>query len=302
MSRTDVEDLALLAVPGAIWGASFLFIAEGLDAMAPMGITFSRLLIGFLTLAAVPAARRPLASGDAWPTMALSVIWLAFPLSMFPFAEQRVSSAIAGMLNGSTAIIAAIVAGVLARRWPERAVVAGLAVGVAGIVLMAVPSIDGRSSAAGIAMIIAAVTSYGVAINLAQPLQQRSGALPVVWRTLGVAAVLTAPLGGPAVLDAHWTPRAAFSMLALGAFGTAIANVIMTVAAGRLGATRASATVFFIPVVALGLGVAIRGERVAPLSIAGAAVCLAGAWLIRPRPTRQPVAGVPAVRLEPACD
>ena len=111
MSRQDVEDLGLVIVPGAIWGASFLFIAEGLDAMAPLGVTFIRLLIGFLTLAVLPAARQPLAKGDGWPTAALSVIWLAFPLSMFPFAEQRVSSAIAGMLNGSTAIIAAIVAG-----------------------------------------------------------------------------------------------------------------------------------------------------------------------------------------------
>ena len=135
-------------------------------------------------------------------------------------------------------------------------------------------------------MIVAAVCSYGAAINLARPLQMRSGALPVVWRTLGVAAILTAPLGLPALLDAHWTTRSLLSMLALGAFGTAIANVIMTVATGRLGAARASATVFLIPVVALVFGVAVRGEHVAPLSIVGAAVCLAGAWLIRPRPAR----------------
>jgi drug/metabolite transporter (DMT)-like permease len=293
MSRADLEDLALLVVPGAIWGASFLFIAEGLDAMAPLAVTFIRLFIGFLTLSVVPAARRPLAPGDGWPTAALSLIWLAFPLTLFPFAEQRVSSALAGMLNGSTAIIAALVAGTLARQWPERAVLTGLMVGVAGIVLMAVPSIDGSSSAAGIAMVVAAVTSYGVAINLARPLQMRSGALPVVWRTLGVATLVTAPLGVPAVLDAEWTTRSLLSMLALGAFGTAIANVIMTVATGRLGATRASATVFLIPVVALVLGVVIRGEHVAPLSIAGAAVCLAGAWMIRPRPAVLPVAPAP---------
>ncbi len=298
MSRSDLDDLALLVVPGAIWGASFLFIAEGLDAMAPFGVTFVRLLIGFLTLSVIPAARRPLAPGDGWPMAALSVIWLAFPLTMFPFAEQRVSSALAGMLNGSTAIIAAIVAGVLARQWPERAVLTGLLVGVAGIVLMAIPSIDGASSAAGIAMVVAAVTSYGVSINLARPLQMRSGALPVVWRTLGVAALITAPLGLPAVLDAQWTTRSLLSMLALGAFGTAIANVIMTVATGRLGATRASATVFLIPVVALVLGVMIRGEHVAPLSVVGAAVCLAGAWLIRPRPAIARAAPAPAA---PAC-
>jgi drug/metabolite transporter (DMT)-like permease len=290
MSRAALEDLVLLIVPGVIWGASFLFIAEGLEAMAPFGVTFTRLLIGFLTLSLVPAARQPLAPGDVWPMALLSVIWLAFPLSLFPFAEQRVSSAIAGMLNGSTPIFAAIVAGLLARAWPDRVVLAGLVVGVAGIVLMAIPSIDGASSGVGIAMVVVAVCSYGVSINLARPLQQRSGALPVVWRTLGVAVLLTAPLGLTALIEARWSARSLFSMLALGALGTAIANVMMTTAAGRLGATRASATLFLIPVVALALGVVVRGEHVAPLSIAGAAVCLAGAWLIRPRPAALAVA------------
>jgi drug/metabolite transporter (DMT)-like permease len=53
------------------------------------------------------------------------------------------------------------------------------------------------------------------------------------------------------------------------------------VAAGRVGATRASATTFLIPGVALVLGWLIRGEQVALLSVVGGAVCVAGAWLMR---------------------
>jgi drug/metabolite transporter (DMT)-like permease len=213
------------------------------------------------------------------------VIWLAFPLSMFPLAEQHVSSALTGMLNGLTPVFTALVAGVLARRMPPRPVVTGLTVGLLGGVLMAAPGLDGASSTSGIAMITAALVSYGAALNLARPLQQRSGALAVVWRALGVAVVLTAPLGVPALLDAQWTIRALLSMLALGALGTCVANVLMTIAAGRLGATRASATTFLIPVVALALGVTVRGEQVAPVSVVGAAVCLAGAWLMRRQAT-----------------
>ena len=69
------------------------------------------------------------------------------------------------------------------------------------------------------------------------------------------------------------------ALLALGALGTGLANVLLTVAAGRFGATRASATTFLIPAVALLLGVMVRGERVALLSVVGGAICLAGAWL-----------------------
>jgi drug/metabolite transporter (DMT)-like permease len=64
-------------------------------------------------------------------------------------------------------------------------------------------------------------------------------------------------------------------------FGTAIANVAMASAAGRFGAARASSTTFLIPVVALLLGVLIRGEHVALISIIGCLVCLTGAWLMK---------------------
>ena len=48
-----------------------------------------------------------------------------------------------------------------------------------------------------------------------------------------------------------------------------------------MGATKASATAFLIPPVALLLGVLVRGEHVATLSVLGGVVCLAGAWLMR---------------------
>jgi drug/metabolite transporter (DMT)-like permease len=280
-----VVDWLLLILPGVIWGASFLFIAEGLEALGPNGVTFVRIFVGFLTLSMIPAARRPLARSD-WPaTAALGVLWLAFPLSMFPFAEQHVSSALTGMLNGATALFAAAVASILARRMPSRTVLIGLAVGLLGGVLVALPGIaDGGGSGGqtkGILLIVAALVSYGVAVNLARPLQRRNGALPVIWRALGLAVLLTAPLGVPDVLDAKWTPRALAALLTLGAFGTAVAHVMTATAAGRMGATAASATAFLIPVVALALGVGVRHEHVAWLSILGAAVCLAGAWMIR---------------------
>ena len=107
-----------VVVPGLIWGASFLFIAEGLQAVAPMGVTFVRIAIGFATLSLVPSARRPILREDRAKTAALGILWLAFPLSMFPFAEQHVSSALAGMLNGATPLFAALVASLLARRAP----------------------------------------------------------------------------------------------------------------------------------------------------------------------------------------
>jgi drug/metabolite transporter (DMT)-like permease len=276
-----MADAALLVVPGVIWGASFLFIAEGLEAVAPNGVTFTRIAIGFLTLSLFPSARRPVARTDWAGTALLGVIWLAFPLSMFPFAEQHVSSALTGMLNGATPLFAAAVASLIARRLPERGIVTGLVVGFGGAVIMALPAMGGASSAFGVGLILMALVSYGAAVNLARPLQQRNGAIPVVWRALGVALLLTAPLGLPEVVNGDWSLRPALALLCLGAGGTAIATVLTATAAGRLGATKASATAFIIPVVALLLGVVVRGEHVTAVSLVGAAICLFGAAIIR---------------------
>lgn len=278
----ELTDTLFLVLPGIIWGASFLFIAEALAAIGPYGLTFSRILIGFATLALFPAARQALPR-KAWVgVVLLGVFWFALPLSMFPFAEQRVSSALTGMLNGANPLFTALVATFLTRKTPSRGVSIGLTVGLVGTLAMAWPSLhEGHSSTWGVVLILIALVSYGFALNIARPLQLAHGALPVIWRAQLVALVLTAPLGAPELLEAHWTPGPFLSLLALGAFGTALANVMITIAAGRLGATRASATTFLIPGVALILGILVRGEHVAPLAIAGAAVCVAGAWLMR---------------------
>lgn len=291
--RGPIVDWALLVVPGMIWGASFLFIAEGLEAVAPNGVTFARIAIGFLTLSLFPSARKPVARADWAGTAALGVLWLAFPLSMFPFAEQHVSSALTGMLNGATPLFVAAVASMLAGRLPERGIIAGLVVGFGGAVVMAIPAMGGGNSTFGVGLIMAALVSYGIALNIARPLQQRNGAVPVMWRALGVALLITAPLGLRDVINGDWTLRPALAMLCLGAGGTAIANILTATAAGRLGATKASATAFLIPVVALVLGVVIRHERVSMWSLAGAAICLFGAFIIRDpqivtRPFRRP--------------
>ena len=279
--KSTVVDWALLVVPGVIWGASFLFIAEGLAAAAPNGVTFTRILIGFLTLSLFPSARRPVARTDWAGTASLGVLWFAFPLSMFPFAEQHVSSALTGMLNGATPLCVAAVATLIARRLPERGTLAGIVVGFGGAVVMALPAMGGSSSAFGVMLILAALISYGIALNIARPLQQRNGAIPVIWRALGVALILTAPLGLPEMLKGEWTLRPALAMLGLGAGGTAIATILTATAAGRMGATKASATAFLIPVVALILGVVIRHEHVTTISLVGAAICLFGAAVIR---------------------
>ncbi|HEX4381561.1 MAG TPA: DMT family transporter [Myxococcales bacterium] len=277
----DRKLLALTFLPGLIWGASFLFIAEGLTILPPMGVTFARIALGFVALGLFPAARKPLRRED-WPQVALlALTWFAFPLSMFPYAEQHVSSALAGLLNGGTPLFVVMVASLWTRGLPSRPVLTATLVGLVGLGLIAAPTLSqGSNELLCTLAILAAVASYGVAANLAGPLQRRNGALPVIWRALGLALVMTAPFGAPAMAQLQLRAAPVASMLALGILGTALASVVMTHVAGKVSAAAASAPIFLIPIVSVILGVLVRGESVSDAAALGGAICVLAAWLL----------------------
>lgn len=279
--RMRPSDWARWAVPGLVWGTSFYFIAQGLEAFPAALVTPLRILFGFLTLACVPAARKgSIERPDRKRVALLGVIWMAIPLSLFPFAEQHVSSSVTGMLNGATPIFVTTVAAGMARRLPHRRAIAGLAIGFLGVILIALPTAsDGGNSWLGIGMIFLALVFYGFALNVAVPLQQKYGSIPLMWRAQGVALALTVPFAVPSLGNVRFAWGAFAAMVALGALGTALAYVTMAANAGRLGSSRASASVYLIPVVSLLLGALVRHEHIEALSVLGCAVALFGAYL-----------------------
>lgn len=115
------RDWVMLAIPGLIWGSSFYLIAEGLDSFSPYLITWLRIGFGFCVVISVPATRRPIPSSSWSRIGVLAVVWMAVPLSLFPLAEQRVSSSVTGMLNGANPIFTAIIAAMIVRGLPPVA-------------------------------------------------------------------------------------------------------------------------------------------------------------------------------------
>jgi drug/metabolite transporter (DMT)-like permease len=288
---------ALLAAIAAMWGSSFIWIAIGLESFEPGLIALLRLALGAAAISLAPRSRAPVDRGD-WPRIALlGLVWMAAPLVLFPLAQDLgVSSALNGMVNGAMPLFTALVAAILLRRMPGRAQLAGLAIGFAGIVLIAVPSAGVTSgTSVGIAMALFATMLYGLAANIAVPLQQKYGALPVVFRAQLVAVALVAPIGLAQVPASSFSWPSFLAMVALGVFGTGLAFIAMSVLVGRAGATRGAVAIYFIPVVALILGVTLRDETVPLISVLGVALVLAGAWLTSRRERRE-TPSLPATR------
>jgi drug/metabolite transporter (DMT)-like permease len=124
-----------------------------------------------------------------------------------------------------------------------------------------------------------AVLCYGFAVNIATPINQKYGALPVTARMLALGTMLTAPLGLWSIPRSHFAWGSFIAVSVLGMVGTGLAFVLMGRLVARVGSTRASFAIYAIPVVALILGAVFRDETVHALSVVGIVLVIAGAIL-----------------------
>ena len=273
-------DWLLMAGTGLMWGSSFLFIAEALEAFPPAAISLIRLVLGALALGVTSRARSRVDREDLPRIALLGIVWMAVPLLLFPIAQQWVDSSIAGMINGGVPLFAAVIAALLLRSLPHRAQTAGLLVGFVGVLLITLPSAtETGGSPLGVGLLVSATALYGLAVNLSVPLAQRYGALPVLWRAQLTAIVITAPFGIPGIVDSSWAASAVMALIVLGVMSTGVAFVAMAELGKRVGPTRGAIGIYFIPVVAMILGVVFRDETVAATAVVGTGLVLAGAWL-----------------------
>ncbi len=273
-------DWLLMAGTGLMWGSSFLLIAESLESLAPAAVTLIRLVLGALALGVIRGARNKVDREDLPRIALLGVVWMAVPLLLFPIAQQWVDSSIAGMVNGGVPLFAAVIAAVLLRRMPGRAQTVGLLVGFLGVLLITLPSAtDTDGSPLGVGLIVVATALYGLAVNLSVPLTQRYGALPVLWRAQLTAIIVTLPFGVAGLAESRWAWSSAISIFILGVVATGLAFVAMAELGKRVGPTRGAVGIYFIPVVAMILGVVFRDERVASLAVVGTGLVLVGAWI-----------------------
>ena len=274
-------DWGLFVSLSLIWGASFLFMAIGLDAFHPGLVTWLRVGFGAAVIAILPKARKTkIETRDLSRVGILGLVWIALPMTLFPIAQLWIDSAVAGMLNGATPIFTALLATILLRALPGRLQMAGLAVGFVGIVAIALPSAGtGTTATIGVVMVLVATIAYAVALNMVAPLQQRYGSLPVIARAQWVAAAAVTPFGIYGLTQSSFAWPSLLALLAVGVVGTGVAFVLMGTLSGRVGPTRSAFITYAIPVVALILGVVFRDEIVAPVAVIGVVLVIAGALL-----------------------
>ena len=90
-----------------VWGCSFLFIEVGLESFTAAAVAFSRIAFGALALIIVSlVTRTPILPRWSWKyVFVASMLWASIPWMLFSFAQQYVTSALAGIINGTTPLM-----------------------------------------------------------------------------------------------------------------------------------------------------------------------------------------------------
>ncbi|MEY3581203.1 MAG: hypothetical protein RLZ02_156 [Actinomycetota bacterium] len=271
----------LLSIGMALtWGSSFLLIKIAIRDFDSALIPLGRTAFGAAALLLFPSARKSIAREHWLRLLILGFVWMAFPFFLYPLAEETVSSAITGMMNGGLPVVVTLVTAIWVQVMPSPRRIIAVLVGFSGIALIAIPSISDGSTAdtRGIILLIIALFSYAVAINIARPLQTLYSPATLMLHVELVACVISLPLGvwGATQSTFSWP---AFSALALlGVLGTGFAFVLFALLSKRTGAVRSMIPTYFTPIVGTILGKVFNNEPILWLSVVGMLIVIVGAW------------------------
>jgi drug/metabolite transporter (DMT)-like permease len=251
-----------LAVLGAIWGASFLFMRVAARDFGPMPLVEVRLGLGSLVL--LPflwRARAQFASPSLWGKIALiGAINSAVPFMLFAWGAERAPAGVGAISNAMTVLFTALVGFLFfgEKIGAKRAI--ALFTGFAGVVVLASGKIAGASVGSAVLAGSTAAFLYGIGINLVR--RHLTGLPPaaVASATLGTSTLLTLPFA-LATWPQHAIPMKSWlSAGMLGVLCTGIAFVMYYRLIARVGANRASTVTYLIPVFGVAWAWLLLGE------------------------------------------
>ena len=276
-----------------IWGASFLFIKIGVEALAPLQVAFGRMMFGSLTLLCVALLRRERLPHEprVWAHLVVAATLAnTIPFTLFAYAERHITSALASIGNATVPLFTLLFALLfLPSERPTWRRGLGLTIGFVGVlvVLGAWRGFASGPDTTGMLLILVAAACYGLSgVYMRRYLSSTSYsslALSVGQLVAGaIELLLLLPLATR--VPEHIPARVLVAIFALGAFGTGVAYVLSYGLIRLSGATVASTVTYFIPIVSIAIGVIGLGEHLTWNAPLGAAIIVAGALLSRAQP------------------
>lgn len=283
----------LFASLGLIWGLPYLLIKVGVTSLSTPMVVFGRLAIGAAILLPIAIGTRQLGrlAGHWKWVIAFALVEMTFTWWALTWAEERISSSLAGLFIATVPLVTALLArrlGMDDRLTGTRLV--GLAVGFLGVGALVGLDVSG-GDLVSVAALIITVIGYSVGPIIVDRRLQGVPSLAVIAVSLSINAVIYAPFAW-FTRPTEPVPASAWAaVLLLGALCTAAAFIIFFALIAEVGPSRTTLITYVNPAVAVVLGIAVLGEPFTLGIAIGFPLVLLGSWLATRR--------APAIESEP---
>jgi drug/metabolite transporter (DMT)-like permease len=281
---TRSRALLLALGPVLLWGVSFPVSRVAVREIAPVALATVRFALATAIL--WPLARRRGLRLEPADRLAMLGIGLLGATLYFVFENYGLlltTASHASLIVATVPLGSAAVEAFQRRRLPRPLALAGMAVAVAGVVVIVRPDGAGWLSVLGDLLVLGAMISWVAYTFLARRMMARYPALLVTARIMAVGTATLLPL---AIAEAFFLPPrlpsagAVGAVVYLGLLCSAAAYLMWNVAFPALGVSVANNLLNLIPLVSVLTAVAALGEPFTAGIAVGGALILAGVFVV----------------------
>jgi drug/metabolite transporter (DMT)-like permease len=271
----------IVVILSLIWGTSYILMKKGLESFSTFQIGSLRIIITFLCLLPVAIRNLPkLNRHNIFSVVIIGFFGSGIPAFLFPLAQTRIDSSLAGMLNSLSPVFTLVVGIMLYNKKVIRSQVAGVFLGLLG----AVGLLYGGSFTFNFygLFVVLATLLYGISSNEVSKVQGINGlqltALSFfILSPFAITVLLFTDLQA-ALETAHWLRNLGF-IAVLSIFGSALALALFYFLIRETSPVFASMVTYFVIIVATLWGVA-DGERLTSSMLVSVLLILIGIYLI----------------------
>jgi drug/metabolite transporter (DMT)-like permease len=271
----------VLGLLSLIWGTSYILMKKGLESFSIFQIASLRVFITFICL--LPVAIKHIGKINKENILSLLVIGVlgnGIPAFLFPMAQTRIESSLAGMLNSLSPVFTLVIGIVVYKRKGIKTQIAGLILGLIG----AVGLICNRSftfNSYGLFVILATFL-YGFSANEVSRIKGINGLqiTSLAFFLIGPIAVIHLLFTdfSAALHTENWLRNLGFIAI-LSVFGSATALALFYLLIRDTSPVFASIVTYFIPVVATIWGI-FDNEHLTSTMLISVLFILAGVYII----------------------
>lgn len=284
MNEKPVNPYIFLGILAIIWGSSFILMKEGLKHFSSYQVAAMRIsFAGIALLPFVKWRKIVIQPGDFKYFIISGILGSAIPAFLFTAAQTKISSSLAGAINGLTPLFALIVAVLFVGVKFNKLKVYGVIVGLLGAFFL----IIGKEMNFDIkytSLAVLASVCYGINVNIIkQKLNNYPprlvAALPLaIISIIGIGVMLY--LGFNVDLSREQDAKSLGAIILLAVVGTSLSLVMFNRLIQQTNTVFATSVTYLIPIVALFWGF-LANEAITSSQMIGLGFILVAIWLIR---------------------